>query len=524
MTASTQKLPAFKAYDVRGPVPAQLHIDMVYAIARAYARVIKPQGPVAIGYDIRDTSERFAQVFAAGLNAEGVATRDIGLGGTEMVYHAAGSPGLNGEIMGGGVMITASHNPVGDNGIKMVRHESRPISGDDGLAEMEALTRELLLAQAAALQASGQAGEQGAPADYAFGQLTDGAQYQPVPSLHARMPIAQTYRDKVRSFVDFSALQAALAKRQTPLKVVVNAGNGCAGPSFDAIAEGLALDITRVFHTPNGQFPNGVPNPMLATCQEDTASVVRAQKADLGIAWDGDFDRCFFFDETGAFIEGYYLVALLGTQLLKHELAASTTGAAAGAPQGAVVYDTRLTWNTIAQVEAMGGRAVVSKCGHSFIKGALRREGAVYGGEMSAHHYFRDFYCCDSGMIPWLLLLERLVAEGRPLSALVADAQAAYPCSGEINFKVTDAAATLARVDAAVQALIAGDASASSQANGERLVSESSLDGLSREFAHWRFNLRMSNTEPVVRLNVEARGDKALMQAKTDWLRELIDV
>jgi phosphomannomutase/phosphomannomutase/phosphoglucomutase len=242
---------------------------------------------------------------------------------------------------------------------------------------------------------------------------------------------------------------------------------------------------------------------MLAKCQADTAAVVRAQQADMGIAWDGDFDRCFFFDETGAFIEGYYLVALLGTQLLTHE------------PQGVVVYDTRMTWNTVAQVEAMGGRAVVSKCGHSFIKAALRREGAVYGGEMSAHHYFRDFYCCDSGMIPWLLLLERLVAEGQPLSALVSQAQAAYPCSGEINFKVADAASALARVDGAVVALLASGA--------ERLVSESALDGLSREFAQWRFNLRMSNTEPVVRLNVEARGDRALMQTKTEWLRKLID-
>ncbi|MEO6698567.1 MAG: phosphomannomutase CpsG [Paraperlucidibaca sp.] len=492
-TVTPLKLSAFKAYDVRGPVPAQLHIDMVYAIARAYARVITPQGPVAIGYDIRDTSERFAQVFAAGLNAEGVATRDIGLGGTEMVYHAAGSPGLDGEVMGGGVMITASHNPVGDNGIKMVRHESRPISGDDGLAEMEILTRKLLQKQADAA---------GVGEGYGFTPLTDGAQYQADPALHAAMPIAEAYREKVRSFVDFPVLQQALLKRATPLKIVVNAGNGCAGPAFDALVEGLALDITRVFHQPDGQFPNGVPNPMLAKCQEDTAAVVRAQQADFGIAWDGDFDRCFFFDETGAFIEGYYLVALLGTQLLKHE------------PHGAVVYDTRLTWNTIAQVEAMGGRAVVSKCGHSFIKGALRREGAVYGGEMSAHHYFRDFYCCDSGMIPWLLLLERLVAEGQPLSALVAQAQASYPCSGEINFKVADAAAALARVDHAIQALLASGA--------ERLVSESSLDGLSREFAQWRFNLRMSNTEPVVRLNVEARGDSALMQTKTQWLRKLI--
>ncbi len=508
MTTPLQKLPAFKAYDVRGPVPAQLHIDMVYAIGRAYARVIQPQGPVAIGYDIRDTSEDFARALAAGLNAEGVATRDIGLAGTEMVYHAAGSAGLNGEVMGGGVMITASHNPVGDNGIKMVRYESRPISGDDGLAEMEVLTRQLLSEQAAkaeeqmsSVTTNGQATQ--SPAQpYNFGPLTDGEQYQPSPQLHAKMPIADTYRDKVRSFVDFRKLQAALEKRATPLKVVVNAGNGCAGPFFDNIAEGLTLDITRVFHTPDGQFPNGVPNPMLAKCQEDTASVVRAQKADLGIAWDGDFDRCFFFDETGAFIEGYYLVALLGTQLLKNE------------PNGAVCYDTRLTWNTIAQVEAMGGRAVVSKCGHSFIKGALRREAAVYGGEMSAHHYFRDFYCCDSGMIPWLLLLERLMSEGKPLSSLVAEAQAAYPCSGEINFKVNDAAAALQRVNEAVQQeVIAGR---------EALVSESMLDGVSREFAQWRFNLRMSNTEPVVRLNVESRGDTALMQAKTDWLRALI--
>ena len=502
MTTPLQKLPAFKAYDVRGPVPAQLHIDMVFAIGRAYARVIQPQGPVAIGYDIRDTSEDFARALAAGLNAEGVATRDIGLAGTEMVYHAAGSPGLNGEVMGGGVMITASHNPVGDNGIKMVRYESRPISGDDGLAEMEVLTRQLLREQAVELvEANEQAAETGTHS-YNFGPLTNGDQYQTNPKLHAKMLIADTYREKVRSFVDFPALKSALEKRETPLKVVVNAGNGCAGPFFDNIAEGLKLDITRVFHTPDGQFPNGVPNPMLAKCQEDTASVVRAQKADLGIAWDGDFDRCFFFDETGAFIEGYYLVALLGTQLLKYE------------PNGAVCYDTRLTWNTIAQVEAMGGRAVVSKCGHSFIKGALRREGAVYGGEMSAHHYFRDFYCCDSGMIPWLLLLERLTADGKPLSSLVAEAQAAYPCSGEINFKVSDAAASLNRVDAAVRAEV--------KANNEILVSESMLDGVSREFPQWRFNLRMSNTEPVVRLNVESRGDTELMQIKTDWLRALI--
>lgn len=485
------KLPAFKAYDVRGPVPAQLHIDMVHAIGRAYARVIQPAGPVAICYDIRDTSRDFARALAAGLNAEGVATRNIGLGGTEMVYHAAGQPG-----MGGGIMITASHNPVGDNGIKMVRAEARPISGDDGLGDIEVLTRQLLAEQAQTL---------GQGAGYAFGPLTDGHQYQPNAALHATLDLHDSYIAKVRSFIDFDALRLALQARADagqPLKLVVNAGNGCAGPTFDALVAGLPLDITRVFHEPDGQFPNGVPNPMLAKCQADTAEVVRAVNADLGIAWDGDFDRCFFFDETGAFIEGYYLVALLGTQLLRHERG------------GAVVYDTRLTWNSIAQVEAAGGRAVVSKCGHSFIKAALRTENAVYGGEMSAHHYFRDFHYCDSGMIPMLLMLERLMAEGRPLSALVAQAQAAYPCSGEINFKVSDAKAAIARVEAAVQAELA--------AGRETLVAESGLDGLSREFPQWRFNLRMSNTEPVVRLNVESRADAALMRARTQWIQGLI--
>ena len=484
-------LPAFKAYDVRGPVPAQLHGDMVYAIGRAYARVIRPQGPVAICYDIRDSSEAFARILAAGLNSEGVATRDIGLGGTEMVYHAAGQAG-----MGGGIMITASHNPVGDNGLKMVRAEARPISADDGLQDIERETRAWL---------NEQAGLRGQLDNYAGETLSDGSLYQPDPQLHQRLDLFADYVATVRRFVDIAAISAGLSARRAsgrPLKVVVNGGNGCAGPVFDAIAEGLDWDVTRLFHTPDGQFPNGVPNPMLARCQEQTAEAVRAAGADLGIAWDGDFDRCFFFDETGAFIEGYYLVGLLGAQLLHH------------APGGTVIYDTRMTWNTIAQVEAAGGVATVSKCGHSFIKAALRQTGAVYGGEMSAHHYFRDFFNCDSGMIPWLLLLERLLEEGKPLSALVAEAQSAYPCSGEINFKVADAGVAIARVEAAVQAELA--------AGRETLVAESALDGLSREFPQWRFNLRRSNTEPVVRLNVETRGDAELLRARTDWLKALI--
>lgn len=478
MTSSTSaRLPAFKAYDVRGRMPDELNADMVYCIGRAYARVMRPDAPVAIGYDIRLTSREFAAALAAGLNREGVATRDIGQGGTEMVYHAAGQPG-----MGGGIMVTASHNPKDYNGLKMVREGSRPISGDDGLKDIEQETLRLLAV----------------PDDIPSAFFTE-------PALHRELDILAGYVAKVRGFVDIAALR--------PLKVVVNAGNGSAGPVFDAILAGagqggpLPLEVVRVFHEPDGHFPNGVPNPMLDECQRVTAEAVRAHGADLGIAWDGDFDRCFFFDETGAFIEGYYLVGLFSEQILRHHAGAK------------VCYDTRLTWNTIATAERAGGEALVSKCGHSFIKAALRDTGALYGGEMSAHHYFRDFYCCDSGMIPWLLVLERLSQERATdpsftLSRLVANAQQAFPCSGEINFHVDDARAALARVQAAVQAEI--------DAGRETLVAESALDGVSREFPDWRFNLRMSNTEPVVRLNVEARGDEALMRRKTDWLKGLL--
>lgn len=478
VTPVPARLPAFKAYDVRGRMPDELNAAMVYCIGRAYARVIQPRGPVAIGYDIRLTSKDFAQALAAGLNAEGVATRDIGMGGTEMVYYAAGQTGL-----GGGIMVTASHNPKDYNGLKMVREGSRPISGDDGLKDIEAETL-ALLAEPSAI-----------PAEFAT-----------VPALHESWDILAGYVERVRGFIDTGALR--------PLKVVVNAGNGSAGPIFDAILEGagvaagLPLEVIRVFHEPDGNFPNGVPNPMLDECQRITAAAVREQGADLGIAWDGDFDRCFFFDEQGAFIEGYYLVGLFAEQILHHHAGAT------------VCYDTRLTWNTIATAERAGGHALVSKCGHSFIKAALRETGAIYGGEMSAHHYFRDFFCCDSGMIPWLLVIERLSEErrinpGTTLSSLVSAAQAAFPCSGEINFTVSDARAALARVQDAVAAEVA--------AGRETLVAESALDGVSREFPQWRFNLRMSNTEPVVRLNVEARGDVALMQARTAWLTELLN-
>lgn len=490
LTPAPTRLKAFKAYDVRGRMPDELNIGMVYCIGRAYARVIQPQGPVAIGYDIRLTSKDFAQALAAGLNREGVSTRDIGMGGTEMVYYAAGQTG-----MGGGIMITASHNPKDYNGLKMVKAASKPISGDDGLQEIEAETLKLL-ADSAAIP----------------------TQFSVDSNLHQAWNIGADYVAKTLSFIDAAGLSELLKKAAIkPLRVVVNAGNGSAGPTFDAIATALGtvmpLEIIRLFHEPDGNFPNGVPNPMLDDCQRVTADAVRTHKADLGIAWDGDFDRCFFFDEHGVFIEGYYLVGLFAEQILRKQPAA--------AGQATVIYDTRLIWNTQDAAQRAGGLAQVSKCGHSFIKAALRETGAIYGGEMSAHHYFREFFCCDSGMIPWLLVLERLCQERAAnahvtLSSLVEAAVAKFPCSGEINFTVADAKQAITAVETAVRAEI--------KAGREVLVSESALDGLSLDFTNWRFNLRMSNTEPVVRLNVEARADAALMRLKTSWLKTLLTV
>jgi phosphomannomutase/phosphomannomutase/phosphoglucomutase len=458
MTAQSETLPAFKAYDIRGRIPDQLHPAMVYCIGRAYARVIRPEGVVAIGHDIRLTSESFAQALIAGLNAEGVATCDIGLCGTEMIYYAAAQPG-----MGGGIMITASHNPKDYNGLKMVKAEARPISADNGLKDIEKITRELL----------------------AEGAIP--ATFTPQAGMHGSKDILAGYVEKVLSFIKPEAIK--------PLHVVINAGNGCAGVIFDAVAEKLPLKVTRIQHEADGNFPNGVPNPMLEECQRVTAQAVIEHGADLGIAWDGDFDRCFFFDEKGTFIEGYYLVGMLAEQLLRHS------------PGAAIVHDPRLVWNTVESVEAAGGKAVISKCGHSFIKEKMREVDGVYGGEMSAHHYFRNFFYCDSGMIPWLLLVELLSEAGKPFSAVVNDCMQAYPCSGEINFTVADAKGALLRIR-------------ETYANDARLVE--TLDGLSMDFGSWRFNVRSSNTEPVVRLNVESRADTALMRQQTDALAKLL--
>jgi phosphomannomutase len=458
----TQPLPCFKAYDIRGRIPDELNADLAYRIGRAYARVVGPRGPVAVGRDMRLTSAELAQALTRGLSDEGVDTRALGLCGTEIVYHAASLSG-----MGGGIMVTASHNPVDYNGMKLVREEAIPISGDSGLQEIERLVR---------------TADFGAPA----GRGAD------LP-----LDVIDGYVDRVLSLVDVERLQ--------PLHLLVNAGNGAAGPTFDAIAARLPFKVTRLHHEPDGHFPNGIPNPLLPENRSVTADAVRAHGADLGIAWDGDFDRCFLFDAQGRFIEGYYLVGLLAEVML------------AKYPGGRIIHDPRLTWNTIEQVRAAGGVPVMSKTGHAFMKERMRLEDAVYGGEMSAHHYFRDFAYCDSGMIPWLLIAERMctAAEGagkggathRPLADLVDERMAAYPCSGEINFRVDSVPDTIARIEA-------------------RYIDRGPVidrtDGLSMEFDTWRFNLRGSNTEPVIRLNVESRGDAALMESRTEELGRLI--
>jgi phosphomannomutase len=443
----------FKAYDIRGRVPDQLDEDRAFRIGQAYAQVVEPRGPVAIGRDMRLSSQAMAETLAQGLNRAGVDTRDIGLCGTEVVYHAASLEG-----MGGGIMITASHNPADYNGMKLVREKAIPISADTGLKEMEAILA-----------------SEPAPQDAER------------PGKHRRMEVFESYVKRVRDFIDTAGLE--------PIKLVVNAGDGCAGPAFDAIAEGLPLEVTRLHHTPDGRFPNGVPNPLLQENRKETAQAVIDSNADLGIAWDGDYDRCFFFDHTGRFIEGYYLVGLFARQLLEKS------------PGEKIILDPRLTWNTLDEVASAGGTALVNKSGHAFIKERMRAENALYGGEMSAHHYFRDFAYCDSGMIPWLLLLERISATGQSLADLVDARIEAYPCSGEINFTVDDAAAVTERVL---------DHFAGENPRIDR------TDGISLEFERWRFNLRSSNTEPVIRLNVETRADRDLLDERVRLLESII--
>lgn len=447
-----QEITCFKAYDVRGRVPDQLNDDIARRIGRAYADVVKPR-QVVVGHDIRLTSEAIKAAVTEGLLEQGVDVYDIGLCGTEEIYFATSHAGMD-----GGIAITASHNPTDYNGMKFVREESRPISGDTGLFDIK--------------------------------KLAEQDQFTPAAERGRWYPLntSEAYVQHLLSYVDTARLK--------PLKIVVDAGNGGAGRVVDLLEQHLPFEFIKLHHNADGNFPNGVPNPLLPENRVAATAAVRDHGADLGLGWDGDFDRCFFYDEDGNFIEGYYVVGLLAEAFLKQQGPAR------------IVYDPRLTWNTVDIVQSLGGEAVQSKTGHAFIKERMRLENAVYGGEMSAHHYFRDFAYCDSGMIPWLLVAGLISSSGQPLSKLVAERMAAYPCSGEINRTIENPVAVLTKIEAVYR---------------DQAKSVEHVDGLSMSMGEWRFNVRMSNTEPVVRLNVESRGDQALMKEKTTELLALMD-
>lgn len=445
----------FKAYDVRGHVGCELNRDMARRIGQAFAAVLGPK-VVVVGHDCRVSSPSLQTSVIRGLIERGVDVIDIGEAGTEEVYFATSHFGA-----GGGIVVTASHNPADYNGMKFVGPESRPLSGD----EFDRLAR---LA--------------GVPARLATG---------PRGRLQCR-DSRGAYARRVADLVEAGDLP--------PLRIVTNAGHGVAGAAFDAIhaeltARGARIKVQKIAHRPDGSFPLGIPNPLLPENRTLTAQAVCDHGADLGIAWDGDFDRCFLFDHRGRFVDGEYVTGLLASAFLASE------------PGAGIVHDPRVIWNTRHQVAAGGGRAHMARTGHVHLKQALRDTGAVYGGEMSAHHYFRDFMCCDSGMIPWLKVIELMGRKVKSLADLVADMRARFPSSGEINFAVADPRAAVETVE---------------QALGVTALSADRFDGLTLCFGDWRLNLRPSSTEPLLRLNIETRGVRGLLAEKIDTVTRLL--
>lgn len=450
-------LACFKAYDIRGRLGEELNEDIAYGIGQAFAKFLQAE-KIVVGCDIREFSESLKQAVIRGLVEQGVDVIDLGMTGTEEVYFAAFHLDVD-----GGIEITASHNPIDFNGMKLVRRGAQPISGDTGLNAIKQMV------QVGGFEA---AETQGSVTHESF---------------------LSEYVQHLLSYISLANI--------TPLKLVVNAGNGAAGHAIDAIERefrehGVPVEFIKVHHQPDGSFPNGIPNPLLPQNRASTANAVLKHKADMGIAWDGDFDRCFLFDEQGRFIEGYYIVGLLAEAFLAKN------------PGAKIIHDPRLSWNTIDVVSHAGGIPVQCKTGHAFIKERMRAENAVYGGEMSAHHYFRDFAYCDSGMIPWLLVAELLCVKRLPLSRLVDERIAKFPCSGELNYTVSDAKSVIESIK-------------------QHFINEGAeldfTDGLSMAFADWRFNLRSSNTEPLLRLNVESRGDAGMVQAKVDEIEGIIN-
>lgn len=446
------RMDPFKAYDIRGKVPDELDEAMAYAIGLAYQAEIGARS-VCVGHDNRLSSSALSDALAQGLLEGGADVYELGQCGTEEIYFATFHRGLD-----GGIMVTASHNPADYNGMKLVQREARPISGDTGLFAI----RDRVLSK----------------------RLPKKTSYGNRRTLDSRP-------DYISHLLGYITLEEL-----APLRVVTNAGNGCAGPVLDALAEHLPFSFVRIQHEPDGSFLNGIPNPLLQEKRAVTAAAVCKHKADVGIAWDGDFDRCFFFDENGRFIEGYYIVGLLAESMLYRH------------PDARIIHDPRLIWNTIDIVTRHSGVPIESKTGHAFIKERMRTEKAVYGGEMSGHHYFRDFSYCDSGMITWLLVLELMGNTGKPLSVLVDEMIQAFPVSGEINRRIENP-------ELAIQAVFNVYEAQSKHVSW--------VDGLSMDCGRWRFNLRSSNTEPLVRLNVEARGDSGLMSARTEEILALLD-
>ncbi len=453
------KLTCFKSYDVRGKVGVDLDDDIARRIGYAFGQVMKP-ATVVVGRDCRASSAALQAALIDGLQVTGCHVIDIGLAGTEEVYFA--TEHFN---TGGGIEITASHNPIDYNGMKLVGPGSRPLT-DTEFRAVWALAEET------------------------------------APTLPAARPRGDVRRASARPTYAWHLADMVDAGAFAPLRVVVNAGNGVAGAAFDSIAaelalRGASLEFIRVNHEPDGSFPQGIPNPLLPENRGQTAAVVLREKADLGVAWDGDFDRCFFFDETGAFVDGEHVVALLATACL------------ADHPGAAIVHDPRVIWNIQSQVMQSKGQLVPARVGHVFMKAAMREHGAVYGGEMSAHHYFRDFMYCDSGMIPWLKIAALISARGVGLSELVKAMRMAFPSSGEINFKVRD-------VDAAMSAIAAKYEPSA--------VAVDRMDGLGLSFPDWRFNLRGSSTEPYLRLNIETRGNADLVRIKVDEIKAALAI
>ncbi|MFC4699115.1 phosphomannomutase CpsG [Glaciecola siphonariae] len=479
-----KKITCFKAYDIRGELIEQLDESVAYRVGRAFASYLEAKS-VVVGSDVRHTAKPLKLALSAGLIDGGTKVLDLGMAGTEEIYFATKHLGVD-----GGIEVTASHNPINYNGMKLVKAGSVPISGDSGLNAIkeiaETYSEELVESRL------GFYGDNVSEQDFLAGHASVQELKLLETKAYERISCVNDYILHLCEYLN--------VKKLKPLKLVVNAGNGAAGHIIDALEllfshQGVPVEFIKVHHLADGDFPNGIPNPLLVENRADTSDAVIAHKADMGIAWDGDFDRCFLFDENGDFIEGYYIVGLLAKAFLSKEQGAS------------IIYDPRVFWNTEDIVKKAGGKPIKSKTGHAFIKERMRKEDAVYGGEMSAHHYFRDFAYCDSGMIPWLLVAELLSSSGKPLSSLVKERIALYPSSGEINYKVEDAGKTIKRII-------------------EKFESQAEFidktDGIGMEFSNWRFNLRKSNTEPVIRLNVESRGDIALMQEKTELLEAMI--